>query len=753
MPESVDPNQNAVPQPAVPAPEADPQIVSGKKAQEPAKPMPMNPEMAVISINRPTPTVKSAAKPAASGTAAPKKIGTEKREKSKKNFILGCAGGLLFLFVLFIVLMVLMISRSGASNSVMQAFGLDPAGVRSFLQAVVGFMFGMLSLLFLVLLVVALFRYLGAQKTDKEKRGRNVKLMILDSILLVFMVFIWVVLANYIGNIQIAAERVIAEIVVVSPKDTSNLVAPVEITLSALNVAKALKNGGIEISNMNWDLEGDGTFETPVITPEITHLYTRKGTYTIGLQVKVAGEESYRDPYTKVIDIPEAAFGAEPTSGIAPLDVQFDTGIIVTKADVASLDWDFEDDGKYELEGPDNLRPRYTFDQIGTYRVHLRVIDKANNVENYYRNIDVTASDKPIVSGVIDATPGLKGTIPFQVRFDANRSTGMKGNLVQYQWDFGDASDLQSGKSASHVYSKPGFYTVTLHVEDELGNKADNTVEVEVLNVSSAPEAKIGTTPAAEAELPLAGTLPFKVEFDASGSVDADNDIVSYEWDFSGDGVADQEGKTVTHTFESAGTYTASLTVGDSEDQKSSDSLQVVVQEPGVIAVITSTPEEGTAPLIVQFDGSSSSAYQGNIVSYEWDFGDASPKTITGAIVSHKYTAVGSYDAKLKVLTNNNESATTSKIIYVREVPLKACFTPSRSSGLAPLTVAFDSKCSTGAVFAYQWQFGDGTNSASKGPSHTFEFPGNYTVSLEVSDSKNNVSSYQEVIVVEGNLQ
>lgn len=282
---------------------------------------------------------------------------------------------------------------------------------------------------------------------------------------------------------------------------------------------------------------------------------------------------------------------------------------------------------------------------------------------------------------------------------------------------------MQTGKSASHVYTKAGFYSVVLHVEDELGNKADNSVEIEVQSVSSVPEAKISTTPIAEAEQPLTGTLPFKAEFDASNSVDADGDIVSYEWDFNGDTVADQEGKKVTYTFESAGTYTVQLTVADSEDQKNTVSLQVVVQEPGVIAVITVTPEEGTAPLIVQFDGSSSSSYQGNIVSYEWDFGDGSPKTITGAIVSHKYTAVGSYDAKLKVLTNKNEFASTSKLIYVREVPLRACFTPSRSSGLAPLTVAFDSKCSTGAVSAYSWQFGDGTDSASKGPSHTLNFP------------------------------
>lgn len=739
MPEDVDPNQNVTPQPEAP----------------------VNPEMEAVSANQPAPTStpaptpKPEMKPGRPGAVPPKKIGKEKLEKSKRRFILGCLGGFIFLFVLFIILMVLMISRSGASNPVMQAFGLDPGGVRAFLQGVVGFSFGMLSLLFLVLAVIGLFKYLSAQKTDKEKRGRSIKMTIINTVALVFLVFIWVVLANYIGKIEIAAERVIAEIIVVEPDDISDLTAPLEITFSALNVALALEQADISITNMSWDFDGDGIFETPVIPgeAEITHLYNQRGTYNVGLEVRIAGEEDIREVYNKLIIIETAVFDADPSTGIAPLVVQFDASTIISKDNVRSLDWDFDGDGVYDIEGPDNMKPRYTFEQIGTYNVSLRAIDKNNNVENYSRNIEIIPSDQPILSAKIDASPGLVGVIPMQIRFSADQSVSLKGTIIKYQWDFGDGSDLQNGKSVSHIYNQPGFYSVSLTVEDSLGNEAETTVEVEAQSVSSVPEAVIDTDPIAEADQPLTGTLPFKVEFDASNSLDADNDIVQYEWDFDDDGTVDQEGKKVTHTFEEAGTYTVRLTVADAEDQTGTTSMQVVVEEPGVLAVITATPEEGTAPLIVQFDGSSSSTYEGNIVSYEWDFGDGSPKTITGAIVSHKYSTIGSYEAKLKVLTNENESASTTKLIYVREIPLKACFEPSRTSGLAPLTVAFDSKCSAGAVAGYQWQFGDGVESISKSPTHTFEFPGTYTTTLEVTDSKNNVSTYQEVIVAEGEVE
>ena len=67
--------------------------------------------------------------------------------------------------------------------------------------------------------------------------------------------------------------------------------------------------------------------------------------------------------------------------------------------------------------------------------------------------------------------------------------------------------------------------------------------------------------------------------------------------------------------------------------------------------------------------------------------------------------------------------------------------------------MAFDSKCSTGAVSSYKWTFGDGAESISRGPTHTYEHPGAYTVILEVTDDKNNVSSFQEIIVAEGEVE
>ena len=712
------------------------------------------PETPASPIPEAKPEAKTEA-PVKPDAVPPKKIGKEVKKPSKTKFLLGCAGGGLLLFIIFIVLMVLMMSRAGSNNAVMNAFGLDPAGLKSFLLTVVGLAFGILSLLFFVLVVIGIFKLLGAKKGDKKAKSKGLKMTVFSLIPLILMIFVWFALSNFIGGIEIAAEQVVAEIVVVDPEDVTALEAPVEITFSAENVAIALANGGLKITSMDWDLDGDGTFETPVgASPTVVHLYNRRGAYTVSLQVSIVDEEEYRT-FTKVIAISDATFKAEPSTGYAPLDVAFDASSLIPKGfKVSSLDWDFDGDGKYEKEGPDNLKPKYTFESIGVYSVHLRIINQQNNVENCYRDIEIVPSDTPLLTAVIDAVPGLNGIVPLQIRFDASDSTSVKGKIINYEWDFGDGSDLQAGKSVSYIFNEAGTYDITLIVEEDLGNTAQTTVQVEVISVSSVPEAMISTNPSFDEETNiLNGVLPFKVAFDASDSTDADEDIVEYKWDFDDDGEVDKEGKKADYTFEEAGTYEVTLIVVDTESQESESTIEVVVIEPGVVAVISAEPEEGTAPLVVQFDGSASSSFEGSIVSYEWDFGDGSPKTITGASVSHKYSDVGSYTVILSVLTNKSESAEVSHTIYVREIPLLACFEPSRSSGSAPLAVTFDTKCSTGSVSSYSWDFGDDGTSDSRKPTHSFEYPGNYTVTLEVSDDKSNVSIYSDVIVVEGEVQ
>ncbi len=80
---------------------------------------------------------------------------------------------------------------------------------------------------------------------------------------------------------------------------------------------------------------------------------------------------------------------------------------------------------------------------------------------------------------------------------------------------------------------------------------------------------------AVAAASPLSGAAPLAVSFNGLGSSDSDGTIASYAWNF-GDGVTGS-GVTVSHTYNTAGAYTATLTVTDNQGATSSDSVSIAV--------------------------------------------------------------------------------------------------------------------------------------------------------------------------------
>ncbi len=84
------------------------------------------------------------------------------------------------------------------------------------------------------------------------------------------------------------------------------------------------------------------------------------------------------------------------------------------------------------------------------------------------------------------------------------------------------------------------------------------------------PASRTNTPPTAVATVSCASAV---CTFDGSGSFDPDGHLISYVWDF-GDGTTGS-GPTITHTYVTAGTYSASLTVTDF--QHATDSATVPV--------------------------------------------------------------------------------------------------------------------------------------------------------------------------------
>jgi PKD repeat protein len=176
----------------------------------------------------------------------------------------------------------------------------------------------------------------------------------------------------------------------------------------------------------------------------------------------------------------------------------------------------------------------------------------------------------------------------------------------------------------------------------------------------------------------------------------------------------------------------ARLYAADGSDQVVQ--IETTVHDSSVVAsYISSTPDK--LGQTTTFQSTSSGSNQ----SYEWDFWDTSPPVTTStAIVTHTYTATGTYNVTLTASNSAGSSSVTDlvEIISVVIAPV-ASFTSSPDE-LGQATVFINTSQDGGddpENITYQWTFGDGASSTNQHPTHTYNAPGAYVVSLTISNS------------------
>jgi PKD repeat protein len=164
-------------------------------------------------------------------------------------------------------------------------------------------------------------------------------------------------------------------------------------------------------------------------------------------------------------------------------------------------------------------------------------------------------------------------------------------------------------------------------------------------------------------------------------------------------------------------------------------------------ANFTATPTSGKVPLNVTFMDTSDASP----VQWLWDFGDGTNSTEQNP--AHTYTSAGIYNISLKAW-NDLGSDTMEKPFYVtvrNPVPPVANFSVSPRTGSAPLSVTFNDT-SANAPARWLWTFGDGANSTAQNPVHLYTTPGNYTVSLDVTNADGSDSLTKPDFITVSNL-
>jgi PKD repeat protein len=367
------------------------------------------------------------------------------------------------------------------------------------------------------------------------------------------------------------------------------------------------------------------------------------------------------------------------------------------------------------------------------------VILATNDTKKFYWHSNESLGGGTAPTASFTGTP-TSGSAPLAVAF-TDTSTG---GPTSWSWDFGDpgsgSANTSSLQNPSHTYNSDGTFTVKLTATNGLGS--DTKTQTGFVTVATPPTANFTGTP-------TSGSSPLNVAFTDTST----GNPTSWSWNFGDPGSGGLNTSTLqnpSHTYNSDGTYTVTLTATNGAGFTTKIRTNYITVGTSPVADFTGSPTSGDAPLPVTFTDAST----GNPTSWSWDFGDpgsGANNTSTIPSPSHTYAADGTYTVKLTVTNaTGTNTKTRTAYIHVGSAPV-AAFTATPTSGAAPLPVGF-TDTSTGNPTSWSWNFGDpGSGSANtstlQNPSHTYNGGGTFTVTLTATNATGSDTSTQTGLI------
>lgn len=255
---------------------------------------------------------------------------------------------------------------------------------------------------------------------------------------------------------------------------------------------------------------------------------------------------------------------ANPASGPAPLPVTYAATISGGRAPYSYV-WSNPSDT--------SATPSTTWSTPGTYITTVTVTDDDGLTAN--SNVSVTVGTTSPLTASASATPTTSAAL-LPVSFTATPQGGT--SPYTYLWDFkdGQSSTLQN---PTHVFTAAGSYAVSVAVKDSTNTTVNASANVTVTGGGAPTPITLTMT-----RTPSSGSPPLAVQFNVTPS--GGTNPYTYIWDF-GDASPLAITQSPSHTYQNAGTYTASLTVNDSASHTASGSVQITVNASAALVAPT----------------------------------------------------------------------------------------------------------------------------------------------------------------------
>ncbi len=454
-----------------------------------------------------------------------------------------------------------------------------------------------------------------------------------------------------------------------------------------------------------WDF-GDGTTGNQ-LNPK--HVYTNPGTYTVRLTASqsAAGATcgSSVTHIVNIVPIPVAAFTSN-SGGVncAPYLLT----VATTPANAFAFSWTFTDQsGTTTASGP---TAQHLYTKAGLYTVKLTSFNQTGCADSITQIVKITETPKAIFTPGDSIICGNSATITFK-----NGSTYGGADPLTYRW-FINNTQVATSKNLTYTFNPaagtlPVVYQVKLITSSTVG--CPDTV-IHSMHFNPIPVA-------AYTVASKVGCVPFTVSI-TNSTIYADQ----YKWYLNNQLVSTVKTPpnivltqpSVAYTLKlvasnSLGCRADSITLGLNTypKPKASYTIQDTVSCNGTLAINVTNTSVGA-------------------VAYTWNFGDGSPNS-TATKPTYTYSTPGVY--KLMLIATNNTTCPDT-VIHLIEIanPPKATFTANQVSGCTLISPTFQNASINAS--SYLWDFGDGTTSTQKNPTHSFNYVNSpYTITLTVT--------------------
>ncbi|HET6226411.1 MAG TPA: PKD domain-containing protein [Bacteroidia bacterium] len=422
----------------------------------------------------------------------------------------------------------------------------------------------------------------------------------------------------------------------------------------------------------SWDF-GDGSTSTSQNTQ---HIYAAGGNYPV--QLIVRNDVGCSDTITKMIKVSTVPTPLFKANVSCLGKVTSFTDLSTDSEPIIKWFYDFNDGNNSVSQNPN-----YIYSNAGTYNVSLTVtnINGCDSTFTQAVSVDVVPKANYVADTICIGNPTSFTDISV-------------GNVIKWEWDFGDGTFDSVGPTTKHVYPAAGSYLTSLKIYT-LGGCTDEKFKIVVVRNDVTAALTVKDSACMYEQVMM---------YDKSISAGM---IVSTAWNF-GDGSPEVYTTNATHAYAKSGVFIIThkvIGLGGCEN-KAYDTIYIS-PAPDADFVSANTCANQSGSFIDKSTGSP--------VTWDWDFNDGD--TSKRQNPKHVFLKAGAYNVQLKIKTALGCGDTTVKRVTVYASPV-ASFTSNVACWGDTTNFTNTSNPMDGSIIKTWWDFDDSTYSIDLNPNH-----------------------------------